>query len=415
MGGKFINTQYADSVDNLTSFHKDLLNNDFYMFTGGDQRPSKCTYYNINKEKSTIDGGSKLIYAEMGEESPLRFDRINGLYIYGMQRLEVNLENEEFGMESTELTGESYILPDQFVPTDNDFFTLDHIDHKWLFRVTDASMAFLQEGTQAWKISWKLERNSDTEILKNVVRDFKYIEATIGTETKRIVLSSNYELAKLIDETATNLRNYFKDLFYSPKIQSFSFKWYNEYIMYDPYSIEFMIRNKLLVAAASDYVYIDHISNLPVTFGISYDRSVFRAFEIKNKAKLREYHYQAQADYIDDPTTIFGQRYEQFFQLNYDTVNLAPNGPLNPKSIIPVMKEELIERIERELYFTEDIEEDREHMYLNIVIKFFNDRDITEEDLKYFDRIDYSPSERLYYDMLYVIFAMDYFTSKLLN
>lgn len=415
MGGKFINTQYADSIDNLTDFHKDLLNNDFYMFTGGDQRPSKCTYYNINKEQSTYDGGSKLIYSEMGEDTPLRYDKINGLYIYGMQRLEINLENEEFGMESSELTGESYILPGQFEPTDNDFFTIDHINHKWLFKVTDASIAMLQEGTQAWKISWKLDRTSDTDILKNVVREFKYIETTIGTTTKRIVLNTNYELAKKIDEKATSMRNYFRDLFYSTKIQSFSYKWYNEYIMYDPYSIEFIKKNKLLVGAGSDYVYIDHISNLPSTFGISYDRSVFRIFELKDKSKFREYRYQAQADYIDDPTTIFGQRYEQFFQLNYETIFSTPNGPFNPRAIIPVMKEELIERINSEIYFSEDYPEDREHMYLNIIIKFFNDRDIEESDLNYFDRIDYSPSERLYYDMLFVIFCMDYYTSKLLN
>lgn len=415
MAGKFTNTQYADSVDNLTSFHKELLNHDFYMFAGGDQRPSKCTYYNINKEKSTIDGGSKLAYAEIGDESPLRFDRINDLYIYGMQRLEINLENEEFGMESNPLTGESYILPDQFVPTDNDFFTIDHVDHKWLFKVTDASMAFLQEGSQAWKISWILDRTSDQDILKNVVRDFKYVETNIGTQTKRIILCSNYELAKIIDQKATSLKKYFIDLFYSPKIQSFCYKWYNEYIMYDPYTIEFMIRNKLLIDAGSNFIYIDHISNVPNTFTISYDRSVFRVFELKDKSKLRQYHYQAQADYIDDPTTIFGQRYEQYFQLNYEIIRLAPNGPVNPRGIIPVMAEELIDRINNKWYFTEDKEEDREHMYLNIVIKFFNDEDITEQDLEYFDRIDYCPSERLYYDMLFVIFAMDYYTNKLLN
>ncbi len=415
MAGKFTNTQYADSIDKLTGFHKELLNNDFYMFTSGDQRPSKCTYYNINKEKSTYDGGSKLIYDEIGSESPLRFDRINDLYIYGMQRLEINLENEEFGMESNPLTGESYILPDQFIPTDNDFFTIDHVDHKWLFKVTDASMAFLQEGTQAWKISWMLDRTSDQDILKNVVRDFKYVETNIGTQTKRIVLSTNYELAKEIDQKATSMRNYFRDLFYSPKIQSFCYKWYNEYIMYDPYAIEFILRNKLLIGAGSDYIHVEHISNLLNTFTISYDRSVFRIFELKDISKFREYSYQAQADYIDDPTTIFGQRYEQYFQLNYDIIRYTPNGPFNPRGIIPVMMEQLIERIQKKWYFTEEYPEDREHMYLNIVIKYFNNEDITLQDLNYFDRIDYCPSERLFYDMLFVIFCMDYYTNKLLN
>ena len=32
MAGKFINTQYTDTVDNLVNMNHDLINNPFYLF-----------------------------------------------------------------------------------------------------------------------------------------------------------------------------------------------------------------------------------------------------------------------------------------------------------------------------------------------------------------------------------------------
>lgn len=410
--GKFINTQYSGAVDNITDFHKALLDQDFYQFTSNGQKPVKCTYYNVNKQESTIDPGSKLIYAEMGQESPLRFDRIKNVYIYGMPRLEVNLENGEFGMESSELTGESYILPDQFTPTDNDFFSVIHTNKNWLFRVTDASMAMLKDGTQAWKINWELDRTTDQEILNNIAKKYTYVEATPGTVTKRIVLDDNLELAKDIDNVAESVRNYFNDLFYSDKVQTYIYKYYTESRMYDPYAIEFIIRNKLMQASGSDYVYVEHQARTNATFGITYDRSIFKAFEIRDKEKFREYYYQAQADFIDDPRSIFSTRFEQYFMLNYNVVH-EPNGPLNPRRIIPIMKEELIDRIEHEVYYDE--QEDHDKLYLNIIIKYFNGKDIEPKDYSYFDSMDYTPTVELFYNLLFLIFVLDYYTSKLLN
>ena len=410
--GKFINTQRKDTVEGVTSFQNSLINQDFYLFnTQG--KGTKVTYYNINKDKSTLDAGSALAYTDIGKNSPLRFNRIKDLYIYQMQRLEVNLEAGEFGMESNELSGDSYIIPNEFEPTDNDFFTIDHADNTWLFKVRDASMANLQTSTRAWKISWVLDRTTNQEILQNVVEDFQYVERTEGTNTKRVVLSSNYELARKIDNLAESLRDYFKDLFYSEYIQSFSYKWYNEYRMYDPYAIEFIIRNKLLITSGSKYMHVDHIVKPPVTFGVSYSRSIFRGFELKDKEKFREYSYQAQANRIDDPTTIFATRYEDYYELCYDIIR-EPNGPFNPRGIIPVMYEEFIDRIQENKKFKVS---DNEHkdVYLNIIIKYFNNEDITEQDLDFLDYIDFTPVESLFYNLLFTIYVLDYYTNKLLN
>ena len=72
--GKILNTTFRDSVSQLTGFYNDLVNNPFYLFN--DQKPTICTYYNINKDYSTLDPGSKLAYDNIGEDTPIRFNRI---------------------------------------------------------------------------------------------------------------------------------------------------------------------------------------------------------------------------------------------------------------------------------------------------------------------------------------------------
>lgn len=410
--GKFIDTQRRDTVEGVTSFQRSLIDHNLYTFnTQG--KGTKVTYYNINKQKSMLDAGSEMAYTDIGTESPIRYNKIKDLYIYQMNRLEVNLEPTEFGLESNELSGDSFILPtDGLQPIDGDFFTIDYSKQTWLYQVRDVSMSNLNEDTVVWKISWVLDRTTNHDILQNVVEEFQYIESTEGTNTKRIVLSTKYELAKKIDTLAESLRLYFKDLFYSDLIQSFTYKWYNEYRMYDPYVIEFIIRNNLLNGKGDSYMFIDHINKPPITFGVSYSRSCFRAFELHDKNKLKTYSYQAQANAITDPTTIFATRYDTYFELCYDIIH-EPNGPLNPRPIIPIMDEDFVEKILKDEYYDPLVEE--YSSYLNIVIKFFNNHDISEKDLRFLDHIDFTPQESLFYNMIFVIFTLDYYTEKLLS
>ena len=67
--GKFINTQYYDTVDTIVQLNNDLVQNPFYLFN--DKKCTKVKYYNINFEKTTLDPASKLSYTDLGEESPI--------------------------------------------------------------------------------------------------------------------------------------------------------------------------------------------------------------------------------------------------------------------------------------------------------------------------------------------------------
>ena len=403
--GKFIDTKYFDGVDSLVNLNKDLVQNPFYQWN--DKKCTKVTYYNINKEKSTLDPGSRLAYDEGGEDSPIRYNKIEGFYLYNFPKIELNLENDDFGMTGQAIQGESYIMPNTIIPTENDWFTVDHIkDNDWLFKVTDVQRDTLENGSNVYKISWQLDRTSTEDVVNNVVEDYTFVNTVEGTNVKFIVKSDKYEKAKVFEEMATNLSNYFTDLFWSDRVQTFIYKWYNEYNMYDPFAIEFIIRNRLLVGA-DNYFHVQHQCQIPKTFSIDYNKSVYRAIELRDKEKLLLSNYRSQADYIEDLVGVFKTRYEMYWKLNYEVL-LEENGPFNPRGIIPIMEQDLIDAIENN---------DTENVFCfnKIIVKYFNKEEVTIEDLEGLDCIDLESAKVTYYTLLILIYILYFYTKSLLS
>lgn len=405
--GKFIDTRYNDTITKITDFQHSLLNQNFYALNDKG-RGTICEYYNINEDKSSLDPGSKLAYTDIGEESPIRFNLIHNMFIYQFNRVNLEFNDEEFGMQASDIDQESYILPNTIHPYEGDFLTIHHSSGTWLYRVNNVNRDTLENGANVWKISYRLDKTTDENILKNIVKEFEYIDVKEGTNIKAVVESTDYKLALEVEHMNDNLRDYFRDLFYSDKVQTFIYKWYTEYRMYDPYAIEFIIRNKLL-QSYDDYTHVKHQTKVPITFSIDYNRSIYRAFEEQDKRKLAQSNYTAQANYINDPMSLFATRYEQYFALDYNVIN-EPNGPLNPRGIIPIMDQDLVQMImEDKLYENADLR------YRNIIIKFFNRKNIVSADLKDIENIDFQPVEQIFYEILFLIYSLDRFEKKLLS
>ena len=92
--GKILNTTYTESVEKITNLYSDLVNNSFYYLNG--KKPTLCTYYNINKDFSSLDPGSKIHFDNIGSDSPIRYNRIYDFLLYGFNRIELQTENGEF-------------------------------------------------------------------------------------------------------------------------------------------------------------------------------------------------------------------------------------------------------------------------------------------------------------------------------
>ena len=151
--GRFQNTEYINTVNGITNTMTSLLDNSYYQYN--DKKPYILTYFHINEEYTTLDEGSKQNYAFSGSDSPIYYDKIINFVAYGTgNRIEVNLNREDFGLMADTIEGELAFLPNTIRPYPGDLFTMKVIDSDYaLFKVTEVNIDTINNGNNIY-IFW---------------------------------------------------------------------------------------------------------------------------------------------------------------------------------------------------------------------------------------------------------------------
>ena len=358
MAGKFTNTTYGRTVDNLVKATKGVLKNPYYVYT--DKKPTKVTYYKQNLEKTTLDPDSGLNYAHIGEQSPIKFNKIEGFYLYGIDQITQNLDIGDFGLENDEITGQCIILPNTIEPTMGDYFRIPYLKEDILFRVNAVNDDTLDNGSNVYQIDYKLERVEDLKKIESqVVGTYKCIVNNIGTDFKCVIEDTSYQLIENLEGAMEDITAAYQ-IFFDSKVQNFVYL-YNGFHMYDPYLIEFMIRNKLM-SYGSDYVYVHHGASLPKTFGYDYTKTLYYVLEHPEEIDTRKIFTTATAVGITDINSLMTTRQETYYQITY-------NDPNKINARIEVFPIEVIERCKTgELYHDTDTVEKQCY---NLMIAYF--------------------------------------------
>ena len=129
---------------------KQILNNPYYLFN--DKTASVCTYYNLNTTMTTLDEATRSNYAELTINSPLRFNKVTGFYLYGISKIEPSLDITEYGLEGDNVSGEAIVLPNTVVPYPGDRFTINQLGDKYIFMVTHANPNTLETGSVMYAV-----------------------------------------------------------------------------------------------------------------------------------------------------------------------------------------------------------------------------------------------------------------------
>ena len=405
--GKIIETNYHETVGKITSFATDLVNNPFYVLN--DKKPSIVTYYNINKEKSSLDPGSKLSYDNIGSESPIRFNKISDFILYGFNRIELNTENDEFGLEAEKISGDCYILPNTITPTEGDYFEVEHItDSTWLFIVTDVQQDTLKNGSNVYKIQYKLEYVDHDRLQQQIVDNFKMIEKREGTNIVKIVEETKFEKAKKIDEVAVMLKTYFNNLFYNNKVQTFIYTDLTEWRIYDPYMIEFLIRNKILDNGNDSFIYVCHQLDTVATFSMDYDRTFYRAIELCSKDRFSTAERTIQLEDIVSYGTTFAGRFETYYKARYIKPLAGYSGTcIDDELYYAIMDNTIVEDFK-------DLEV-KPPLWRNIIVKYFNGGEITEKEVQSVVDMHFDKSITAFYIIPVLIFCLENTIEKLLK
>ena len=404
MAGRFTNTTYTRTVDNLVKATKGVLNNPYYLYT--DKKPTKVTYYKQNLERTTLDPDSGLNYSHIGQHSPIRFNKIENFYIYGIDQIPTTLEAGDYGLETEDVTGEAIILPNMIVPTMGDYFSIPYVKEDVLFRVNAVNSDTLDNGSNVYQIEYKLERvEATSEIESQVVQTFKCIVNNIGTDFKCIIEDTSYDLIEKLESTMEEITLAYQ-IFFDAKVQNFVYM-YNGYHFYDPYLIEFMLRNKLMTYG-SEYFYVHHGAVVPKTFGYDYTKTLYYLLEHPEEKDTRKIYNMATAVGITDINSLMTTRQETFYQITY-------NDPNKVNARIEIFPMEVIDRIHTGEFYN-DIDPLEKRVYNLMIAYFKEDYDYIQGNLLDMIRqLDYTENREFFYLIPVNIFIIKSFILHLME
>ena len=409
-----LNTTYQDTINSLSNGFKSILSNPYYVYN--NYSPTVVTYYNINKNETTLDYSMKTSYAYIGEKSPIRYNKIKQFLLYGIEKIQLNLDNGEQGLESQDITGEFYILPNTIIPSAGDFFLINQLEEKFLFVVESVNKDTMDNDANFYKISYRLEQFKDKEIQDQVVKEYIFSLNNSDGSISTLLEESTYVTIQSLESLCVYLEETFMTLFYNERVQTFTYK-VNGRNMYDEFMIEFIIRNKLM-SNMSKYIYVDHKTALYPLFPIDYKHSIFYNFEEKD---LDIKDLRVNADYIDDPTCIFQQRYEDYFSINHrlkpDDFFCDPRDKFTFDTIPGFLIDLIIsgQSFNEEYIENNNIDDKRitNLLFSNIIISHMNGNDITEDDITLLKDSEYYYSREYFYILPVVIFCIKQYIKNL--
>ena len=193
---------------------------------------------------------------------------------------------------------------------------------------------------------------------------------------------------QILDElmlTIRQLTDWYVDIFYNFKLEAFILKHQGEYL-YDEYLTEFIIRNKIV--SPNEYkVHVMHQTNLPRTFSVDYEKTIFRFVETQDK-DIADYTIKAYPLFINDLGSTLANRYYFYYKMNYIFNRVVYPNTMH---VISVLSNDLVYHIEH------NVNEDSIG-YMNFIVKHLNLTDISHYDLLYLNNIYPEPNIEWFYN-----------------
>lgn len=400
--GRFTGTVYKDTVNSVVSTVSQTLRNPYYPYI--DKSPTVVDYWNINKRASTLDEGSLIEYSPYGDNSPIWYNYIKDFVIYGIQSTELNLINEEYGLQAEDISGEAVILPNTIVPMAGDYFTVNYIKEKLTYLVTEVQYDTFDNGANMYRLTYQSVQEPK-EALK-VFNRFRFIIQNVGTDFECIVQDEMYSSIEGIEESIAYLQQVFVDLFFNRRVQTFTFYHYHvpgNKNIYDPMLIEFIKRNKIL-SGVEPYIWVDHMTPNDDDFILRYNRCVFRAIELK-KNDLYRYETKSQAFLITNPFTTFYCRPEEYYEMTYDPTLMS-------FGYISTIFDDAKANISEGTLFDLTRED---YVPYNVIIKYLNDMTITEDDITFLKEFGFSKDNRYFYILPITIYCLNKVIDEMLT
>lgn len=286
--------QSDEIITKTTKRMGDILDSPMTQFLQLGQ-PVLVTYYNGNNVESTTTNGTGAVDSLLGKDSPIRYNKVEGLPVYGMLRnFLIDLQDNDglidMNMEMDELT----IPPNTIIPTPYDYIVYqfeDKTKRVVIFRVTGVRKASIKSHSfEQFSVKLQdIDSYGDVKKLEDqVVKTFNAKLENIGTNEKCILESEQFKYSNRIKKIVNSLVESYIDTFYKSKYRALIFSGELEqgYISYDPWVTHFCITNRILESDKNFIVLanLDHDDDNRQ----KYNKTIYHALERRDTAKFEQ-------------------------------------------------------------------------------------------------------------------------------
>lgn len=439
--GCFKNTNYTDNTGTDSSFKQGtnsgslrtsiigsltsgmldrIKSNPFYFFNNSNM--TVVTFYNINKQYTTLDETLKNTNNFIGPASGLRFDKIHDVILYGLNRIELNIDMGDWGTEADPIEGEVILAPNSFIPYQESYFTINYLQTKKtiFFRVVAVNFDTLPNGANFYKLNYKVE-GVGYDIDPQVVGEYQFVSSNIGSNLPVVIPYDIYNSQTKYDKIINMLTRFYYELFFYQDVQTFVFR-YGTYgnFFYDPYLIHFMMKNRLMTTNGYEYIRVEQPAATPPYMQIDYEGTLFRLLE-DNTSVFR--YYEAYGVMVQDPMSLLTHRISPYYMISFrdddgaklggtllykislfdeDLINLIPGAnPLMDKNEYMCNCNNILKSL------------DSNRKYYAIIYNYLSGNEITSDMIESIKNINFVPCKELYYLIPILIFIINNLSSKL--
>lgn len=291
---------YIDESQAIVTNSERLLNkifaSQFTQFVQGLGQPVLVEWYNYNALLSNTQQGTVDVDHLIGLESPIRYNYIPNMPVYGI--------NQNLVPELTQLDGNLYdmnmeldviVLPNTFRP-----LPFDHVIYRFgeyqkrcvLFRVNNVQISSIRNENY-YRVSLHMVDIDSDELLlglqRQVVKRMTIDLNRVGTNDNCIIENAVYEKCRDVDKLIRDLIEEYRSFFYSEKYNSVLFQEQEGRASYDPYLNNFIINTHMLESNRNAITMVVHDQD--VTFREEYNATLWRALELGSVKYISENLY----------------------------------------------------------------------------------------------------------------------------
>lgn len=293
------------------------------------------TYFHINKNLSTTEYGNNNIDSYIGKDSPVRYNKINNLPVYGFPVIgDMNgYDNDNAGFTADGFSGELIMLPNIIEPCEGDCFILDVFSRRQFFQVTQVEQIVLKSKPH-YVVQFHIGiPDYLPQLMKQTVEEYNAIFDNIGTHDKVVMSNKDYNTRMNYIDIYNDLMDYYLNTFFKPKITMFEMETLvsnanncNALVKYvDKFLTKFMEKNRVIVMdkLTKGSLLLDYNALYDGDDYLEYKDTLYWAVENRDMHRLKKCSYIVLKELSSPFALLTGQTNEKYYLSEYFT-NLEP-------------------------------------------------------------------------------------------